>query len=121
MARILLVDDDPSIRETLKELINFEGNATDVAVDGSEALKRIKENSYDLVILDRNMPIMSGIEVLQAVRASPKYKDLKIIMLTSASVTKEIDEAYAAGANGYVLKPIDIPQFAAKIKNALKK
>lgn len=121
MARVLVVDDEIAIRETLQQMLNFNGHKADVASDGAQAIGLIKKNDYDLVLLDRNMPVMTGIDVLRTIRSVPKYQDLKIIMLTSADVNKEIEEAFAAGATSYVLKTSDAKQIIAKIKSALEK
>lgn len=120
MARLLVVDDDIAVQMTLRHLLEIEGHAVDTVSDGNEAVTRIKEAAYDLVILDRWMPIMPGIDVLHVLRATPKYKDLPIFMLTSASVTKEIDEAFESGANDYILKPVNLDHFIVKIRAALK-
>ena len=120
MARLLIVDDDIAIQMTLRHLLEIEGHAIDVASDGAEAMSRIKEKTYDLILLDRSMPIMSGIDVLHILRATPKYKDLPVFMLTSASVTKEIDEAFEAGAADYILKPVNLDHLIAKVRAALK-
>lgn len=120
MARLLIIDDDIAVQTTLKHLLELEGHAADVVSDGNEAVLKIKETAYDLVILDRWMPIMTGIDVLHVLRATPKYKNLPILMLTSASVTKEIDDAFEAGANDYILKPLNIDHFIAKVRATLK-
>lgn len=120
MARVLVVDDEISMRETLKQMLEFNGHKADTASDGAQAVGLIKKTDYDLVLLDRNMPVMSGIDVLRAIRSAPQYQDLKVIMLTSADVNKEIEEAFAAGASGYVLKTSDPKQIITKIKSALE-
>lgn len=120
MARLLVVDDDIAILTTLRHLLRNEGHDVDTASNGSEALEKISKTRYDLVILDRAMPVMSGIDALGVLRAAPEHKALPVFMLTSASVTKEVDEAFAAGASGYLLKPLNIPQFLAKVRAALK-
>lgn len=120
MAHILVVDDEESIRELIKEVLAMDGHTFDMASNGSEALEHIRKKPFDLVILDRNMPTMSGIQALEVLRANPKYKALKVLMCTSSSVTKEIDEAFAAGANDYVLKPINLQALLGKVTKALK-
>jgi CheY-like chemotaxis protein len=72
-----------------------------------------------LAIVDRNMPGMSGIEIVQLIRLNPKTASLKVLMCTSASMTKEIDEAFAAGADGYVFKPFDFDMLIAKVAKML--
>lgn len=121
MAHILIVDDEESIRELVKEVLSAQGHSFDMAENGAQALDRIKAKAYDLVIMDRNMPKMDGIQTLTMLRANPKYKDLKVLMCTSASVTKEVEEAFAAGATDYILKPINLQALMGKVTKALAK
>jgi CheY-like chemotaxis protein len=121
MAHILIVDDEDSIRELIKEVLAMDNHTFDMAGNGSEALEKIRKNNFDLVIMDRNMPTMTGIQALSILRANPKYQGLKVLMCTSASVTKEVDEAFAAGANDYVLKPINLQALLGKVSKALGK
>lgn len=120
MAHILVADDEDYIRSMVQETLGMQGHIVDLAVNGHEAVEMLKKNVYDLVILDRNMPVLTGIDALTIIRANPKYNGLKVLMLTSASVTKEIDEAFQAGANGYILKPFAVPKFLEKVERTLK-
>lgn len=117
MAHILVVDDEEAIRDLIKEVLSMDSHTFDTAANGAEALERLRQDRYDLVIMDRNMPTMDGIRALFILRAHPKFKDLKVLMCTSASVTKEVDEAFAAGATDYVLKPINLQALVKKVKN----
>jgi len=119
MARILIVDDEESIRDLIKEVLSSEGHEFQLAADGKQAFDALKSKPFDLAIVDRNMPGMSGIEVVQLMRQSPKLAKIKVLMCTGASVTKEIDEAFAAGADDYVLKPLNFAQLTAKVAKAL--
>ena len=121
MARILVVDDEDSIRELIKEVLSMDGHTLETAGDGAQALELIRKTNFDLVILDRNMPTMTGIQALAILRSNPSYKGLKVLMCTSASVTKEVDEAFAAGANDYILKPINLAMLQGKVKKHLAK
>jgi CheY-like chemotaxis protein len=116
MAHILVVDDEVAIRELIQEVLGMEGHTCDQAENGSHALECLKAKKYDLVIMDRNMPKMTGVQALQILRASPALKDLKVIMCTSASVTREVDEAFEAGASDYILKPINLAMLAGKVR-----
>ena len=121
MARILVVDDEPSIRELIKEVLSMAGHEIDQAGDGSEAVAAVNKKAYDLVIMDRNMPKTDGILALTLMHCNAKLKGLKVIMCTSVSVTKEVDEAFAAGATDYVLKPINLQMLLNKVAKALAK
>jgi CheY-like chemotaxis protein len=119
MARVLIVDDEEYIRDLIKEVLLAQGHEFELAAGGTEALEILRKKSIDLVIVDRNMPGMTGIEVVQLVRQNPKTKAIKILMCTGSSVTKEIDEAFAAGADDYVLKPLSFPALIGKVAKAL--
>jgi CheY-like chemotaxis protein len=119
MARILIVDDEESIRDLIKEVLSSGGHEFVLAASGSEAFEVLRKKAVDLAIVDRNMPGMTGIEVVQLIRQNPKTAAMKVLMCTGASVTKEIDEAFAAGADDYVLKPLNFAQLVGKVTKAL--
>lgn len=117
MAHILVVDDEAAIRDLIKEVLSMDGHTFDEADTGAGCLERVKAGTrYDLVIMDRNMPKMTGVQALTLLRANPAYKDLKVIMCTSASVTREVEEAFEAGATDYVLKPINLQLLSGKVR-----
>jgi CheY-like chemotaxis protein len=119
MARVLIIDDEEYIRDLIKEVLLSQGHEFELADGGVKALELLRKKAVDLVIVDRNMPGMSGIEVVQLIRQNPKTKGIKILMCTGSSVTKEIDEAFAAGADDYVLKPLSFPALLGKVAKAL--
>lgn len=119
MAKILIADDEESIRDLIKEVLSVGEHEFHLAPDGAAAIEILKKKAIDLAIIDRNMPGMTGIEVVQLIRNNPKTAKLKVLMCTGASVTKEIDEAFAAGADDYVLKPLNFAQLTAKVAKAL--
>lgn len=119
MAHILIVDDEEAIRDLIKEVLAINGHSFDMAANGAEALEKIRGKKYDLVIMDRNMPKMTGIQAATMIRTNPKYNDLKIIMCTSASIAGEVDEAFQAGATDYILKPINLQLLSGKVAKHL--
>lgn len=119
MAHILVVDDEESIRALIREVLSTQNHTFDEAGTGAEALEKVRSGKYDLVVMDRNMPTMSGIQALSILRANPQFKDLKVLMCTSASVTKEVDEAFQAGANDYILKPLNLQMLIKKVQRQL--
>lgn len=106
MAQILVVDDEESIRALIQEILILEGYCVDTASTGAEALEKLRMVRYQLVILDRKMPVMTGIETLTALRTDPEFKNVKVLMCTAAGVIREVEEAFSAGANGYFIKPL---------------
>lgn len=96
------------------------GFSVDTAADGREALRRVDETPYDLVLLDVMMPGMSGLEVLEVLRQTFPRADLPIIMATAKTGSDDMVEALARGANDYVTKPIDFPVVLARIESHLQ-
>ena len=116
--RILVVDDDPQIRRVLKVTLSREGFEIDDTKDGESALEKIREMRFDLVLLDINMPGMSGLEVCRAIRSS---SEIAIIMLTVRDDEADTVEALDAGADDYVTKPFKPSELSARIRAALRR
>ena len=121
MARILVVDDDPVIQNLITEVLSLQNHTFDLASTGSDALKKIRAARFDLVILDRGMPEMDGIQVLKLIRANPGFANLKVLVCTGAGMMADADEAFQFGANDYIVKPLDFAKLNAKVTNLLRK
>lgn len=117
--RILIVDDEPSIVISLEYLMKREGHDTAVAIDGEAALEALAAWSPDLVILDVMLPRMDGFEVCRRIRSDPRWRDLKVIMLTARGRDPEVAKGLAVGADVYVTKPFSTRELAAQIKQLL--
>ena len=115
MLNILVVDDDAAVREIIGDGLDAEGRSFAYAASGAEALAKIANARFDLVILDRAMPEMSGLQVLKSLRANPATAQLKVIVCTGSERMAEVDEAFAAGANDYIVKPPDFEKLNAKV------
>lgn len=115
MARILIVDDDLTIADLIKDVLTPLGHDCVLALSGAMAVDSVGKGKFDLVILDRNMPEMNGLQVLRAIRASPVSASLKVMMCTAAEIMSEVDEAFNAGATDYIVKPLDIEKLKAKV------
>jgi two-component system chemotaxis response regulator CheY len=118
MITVLIVDDSRFMRNVVKSYFTEMGIPCTYldAGDGKEALKQMLAQKIDLVLLDWNMPKMSGIDFLKEVRAMEKFKDLPIVMVTSESAKFNVIEAAKSGATDYILKPIDGAVFREKMK-----
>ncbi len=104
--RFLVVDDFSTMRRIIRNLLKeFGFTNVDEAEDGTAALHKLKTQAYEFVISDWNMPNMTGIELLRAVRADPQIKHLPFLMITAEAKRENIIEAATAGANGYIVKP----------------
>jgi len=117
MPTIMIVDDSRIMRNTIKG--TFSGLSASCkfveAQDGEEALKLLEEQAIHLVLLDWNMPKLSGIDFLKQVRAIDKYKDIPIIMVTSEAAKFNVIEALKNGATDYITKPINLELFKSKL------
>ncbi len=119
MANILLIDDEKSIRKTLKEILEYEGYIVDEAQDGAEGYKMIQEGDYDIVLCDIKMPKMDGMEVLE--KAGHSNPDVPFIMISGHGTLETAVEAVKKGAFDYVAKPPDLNRLLITIRNALDK
>jgi diguanylate cyclase (GGDEF)-like protein/PAS domain S-box-containing protein len=114
-ASILVVDDNELNRDALACLLRLQQYDVESAGDGQEALSLIHTHGFDLVVLDIEMPGMSGLEVLTRIRAVRNQTDLPVIMLTARTHGPDVVEAFSLGANDYLTKPIDCPVALARI------
>ena len=116
--RILVVDDEPQVRRVMRTTLAARGYEVGDARTGEEALEKVRQETYDLVLLDVNMPGMGGIETCRALRAG---SDIGIIMLTVRDSEKDKIEALDAGADDYVTKPFSSPELLARIRATLRR
>lgn len=116
--KVLIVDDEKLIVKGLKFSIEQDGMEVDVAYDGEEALNKIQNGSYDIVLLDIMLPKLSGFEVCQNVR---EFSDVPIIMLTAKGDDMDIVLGFDYGADDYITKPFNILEVKARIKAVLKR
>jgi two-component system response regulator MtrA len=117
-SRILLVEDDPSIREVTAMGLGAAGFAVTTAADGVDALERFRSEPYDLVLLDIMLPRLDGYEVCRQIR---KTSTVPVVMLTARGDTMDVVVGLAAGADDYVRKPFDLPELIARIRAALRR
>jgi two-component system KDP operon response regulator KdpE len=116
--RILVVDDEPQIRRIMRATLVSEGYEVSDARSGDEALELFHADKYDLVLLDMNMPGISGVETCRAIRFN---SDVAVIMLTVRDQQQDKVEALDAGADDYVTKPFSTPELLARIRAALRR
>jgi two-component system response regulator MtrA len=117
-ATILLVEDDPSIREITKLGLTDAGFTVHTAVDGDEALARFRHDQPDLVVLDVMLPKRDGLEVCRTIRAE---SSVPVVMLTARSDAIDVVVGLESGADDYVTKPFEMPILVARIRAALRR
>lgn len=114
--KILIVDDFSTMRRIIKNLLRDLGfNNTQEADDGNSALPMLQNGKFDFLVTDWNMPGMSGIELLKAVRSDPNLATLPVLMVTAESKRDQIIEAAQAGVSGYIVKPFTAVTLKEKI------
>ncbi len=119
MTKILIVDDEKPIRDTLKEILEFEKYSVDEAEDGAIALKKLKSEEFDLVLCDIKMPKMDGVELLEAVHL--EGLSIPFIMISAHGTIETAVEATKKGAFDFIQKPPDLNRLLLTIRNALEK
>jgi len=115
--RILIIDDEAAIRESLETLLSLEGYLVEMAASGEDGLERIEQNSYDLVLLDLALPGKNGLEILQLIREL--HPSLPVIMITAFGKVDNIVDAIRLGAQNFVQKPWDNEKLLADIRSAI--
>jgi len=119
MAKILIVDDDKSIRKTLRDILEFEKYDIDEAGDGLECIVKIKQNQYDVVIMDVKMPRMDGMEAIDKVQSI--NPELPVIMISGHGNIDTAVEAVKKGAFDFIQKPPDLNRLLITLRNAMDK
>ncbi len=116
--KLLIVEDDAELRESLKELFVEGGYFVKTASDGVEALKMLNNNEFDLVILDLNLPVMSGESVCLEIRK--KYPETRVVILTARDTTPDVIHGLNLGADDYVTKPFIVDELLARVHARLR-
>jgi len=115
---VLCVDDDPGIRELLHEIIIRLGHSSTTAVDGIDALEKLKNDHFDIVITDISMPRMDGTDLIKKITTD--FGDVDIIVITAYEMTYKYTDIIALGASDFISKPFDINELEAKINRVLR-
>lgn len=118
-ARILLVDDDVEVRDVVSAMLEAVGFVITTAKSGEEGLATLERDKFDLVVLDWTLPGMSGLDLCRAVRA--RWAKLPVLFLTANAGTRDVVEAFAGGADDYVVKPFRAPELGARIFGLLRR
>ncbi|MBP8976037.1 MAG: response regulator [Bacteroidetes bacterium] len=112
---ILVVDDSTTVRKFVSVSLSMQGFEVVTACDGMDALEKLPERKYDLIITDLNMPTMDGFEFIKNLKSNPDYKDLPVIILTSLSDESNKEEGAKLGVNSYVVKPFSLEKIQYEV------
>lgn len=118
MQKILLLEDDLNLSETVKEYLEDEGYEVDTAYDSEEAIEKVYEKNYDILLLDVMVPGVSGFEVLKNIK---KEKDIPAIFITSLSSVEDLEKGYESGCDDYIRKPFALKELKLRIETLLKR
>jgi len=113
---ILVAEDDPVNSILLCDFLAAEGHAVSAAHDGKEALRLARAGHFDLLVVDLHMPFVDGLQVIRALRGEPGHEGLVVIAVTGDGGARKRDELLAAGADFFMVKPLDLVGLLAKIE-----
>ena len=116
---VLVVDDNPINLELRTILLESEGFDVEPVEDAEAALQRIRQNPPDLLVVDVQLPGISGLDLLRQVRSDPRTQDLCAVIVTSYAMPSDEEQAYEAGCDGYIRKPIDTRTFGQRVSGFL--
>ena len=120
--RFLVVDDFSTMRRIVRGMLRDCGfTNVEEAENGADALAKLNASKFDFLVSDWNMPVMTGIELLKAVRASETLKELPVLLVTAEAKREQIIEAAQSGVNGYVVKPFNAVTFDEKLNGIFKR
>jgi DNA-binding response OmpR family regulator len=121
MARILIAEDEPDIRELVAFTLRFAGHEVTTTANGEEALQQASQLFPDIIIMDVRMPKMTGYDACRAMKADAKLKDIPVMFLSAKGQDSEIQTGLSVGAEEYLLKPFAPDQLAIRVKAILAK
>lgn len=114
--RVLLVEDNEINQEIALEVLRQAGLLVTLADNGQQAIKRVRECNFDIVLMDMQMPVMDGISASREIRRDPRFESLPILAMTANVLDEDIQRCFAAGMNDHVAKPIDVEEMLSKLE-----
>jgi two-component system, OmpR family, phosphate regulon response regulator PhoB len=120
-ARIMIVDDDPDIRDVVSAMLEAVGLTVVPVPSAEDALDRARVESVDLLVVDWNLPKMSGLDLCRTIRKDPDLSLLPVLFLTANASSQDMVEAFASGGDDYVVKPFRAPELGARIFSLLRR
>ena len=119
MAKILLIEDNEMNRDMLSRRLNRNGYQVVIAVDGEEALEKVRMEDPDMILMDLSLPGMDGWEATRRLKSDEETRQIPIIALTAHALSSDREKALAAGCDDYDTKPVDIKRLVVKIENLI--
>ena len=119
-AKILVVDDEPDCLSIIQCRLEWSKYEVITSANGADGIRIAEEEKPDIILLDNNMPVMNGLEMLERMRKNPVLRETPVIMVTALCESSDIEAASAHGISDYVTKPIDFTRLLEKISNLLE-
>ena len=119
MPKLLLVEDNEMNRDMLSRRLQRRGYEVVIAVDGAQGVSMAQEHHPDLILMDMDLPVLSGWEATQEIRGIPATAKIPVIALTAHALSSDRDKALGAGCDDYETKPVELPQLLSKIEMLL--
>jgi two-component system cell cycle response regulator DivK len=120
MARILVVEDNPMNLKLVRDVLEYRGHTIDPAVDAREAMKRLREATPAVILLDIEIPGGGGEQLLKTIRSHAEWADLPIVAVTARAMEGDRERFMAAGFDGYISKPLDTRAFGPTVESFCK-
>jgi len=121
MTRILMVEDDPMIRDMLSRMLTLEGYQVILACDGSQGVQRARVDRPDLIVMDMGLPVLNGWQATHRIRSMPATRTIPIIALTAYAMKEDRARCLAVGCDEYETKPVEFNRLIEKIQTLLGK
>lgn len=119
MKRILIVEDKATSRELLRTVLEQQGYAVDEALDGEDALRQVRANPPDLVLLDLQIPARDGYDVVREIRKDPRLQTVPVVAVTASAMQGDREKVLAAGFTAYIAKPVSLVQLRQEVSRLL--
>lgn len=120
MSRILIAEDEVLMLKALEFKLKKDGYQVDVAADGRQAMEKVKNETYDLILTDIMMPFVGGMEVLSYVKNDPEKKDTPVLLISAVGLENIVLEGFSLGADDFIYKPFNLNELSVRIKRYIK-
>lgn len=120
MAKILIAEDEVLMLKTLEFKLKKDGYDIDVASDGKQAMDKVRENNYDLILTDIMMPFVGGMEIVSYIKNDPVKKNTPVIILSAVGLEETVLEGFKLGADDFIAKPFNLNELSVRIRRYLK-
>lgn len=120
MSKILIAEDELLMLKALEFKLKKDGYQVDVAADGREAMEKVKNNTYDLVLTDIMMPFVGGMEILSYIKNDPIKRNTPVLLISAVGLENVVLEGFELGASDFIYKPFNLNELSVRVKKHIK-